>query len=74
MEGYKCRKDPAEVRGCSYVLSIHRRGHVAPPIGALHGLHGVHGNVLAVALVARVCGCNLIRLDVSFTLIALRPC
>jgi hypothetical protein len=56
------------------VLSIHHRAHVVPPMGALHGLYGVHGDVLAVALVARVCGCNLIRLDVSFTLIALPPC
>ena len=55
------------------MLSIHRRGHVVPPMGALHGLYGVHCNVLAVALVARVCGCNLIRLDVGFTLLHCGP-
>jgi hypothetical protein len=65
------RKDSAEVGGRSCVLSIHRRGHVVPPMGALHGLYRVHGNALAVVL---VCGCNLIRLDVSLTLIALRLC
>jgi hypothetical protein len=56
------------------VFSIHHRGHVVPPMGALHGLYRVHGNALAVALVARVCGCNLIRLDVSLPVIALRLC
>ena len=56
------------------MLSIHRREHDVPPMGALHGLYRVHGNALAVALVARVCGCNLIRLDVSLPVIALRLC
>jgi hypothetical protein len=56
------------------VLSIHRRGYVGPPIGTLHDLHRAHSNGLAVALVARVCGCNLIRLNVSLPVIALRLC
>jgi hypothetical protein len=56
------------------VLSIYCRGHVVPLMGALHGLYRVHGNALAVALVARVSRCNLIRLDVSLPVIALRLC
>lgn len=54
------------------MLSIYRRGHVAPPMGTLHDLYRAHSNGLA--LLARVCGCNFIRLNVSLPVIALRLC
>jgi hypothetical protein len=52
----------------------HRRGHVAPPMGTLHHLYRAHSNGLVVALVARVCGCSFVRLNVSLPVIALRLC
>ena len=74
MEEQKRRTDSAEMGGPSYVLSIYRRGHAAPPMGTLHDLYRAHSNGLAVALVARVWGCNFIRLNVSLPVIALRLC